>query len=326
MRVRRFAPIPRLTIVTFHHIADQGGRYQYDPDVADATPAQFRRQMETLARHCTVITMDDCVRAVEGAPLPQNPVLVTFDDGYRSCHDTALPVLKSVGIPATFFIATSYITERRLYWWERIALVLSRTKVARTTIMFPDVLEIVPHDPIMRRKLTDLIKFTPALDIERFLVELTEKLEVEWSPAIEAEAADGLIMKWDHIRTLAREGMDIESHTRRHRVLQTLDAAALRDELSGSRLDLEAQIGRPVRAVAYPVGRAISEVPRIRAAVQEAGYRIGLSNGSGVNTLWPAQLRSVLPIDRFDIRRLSTDRSMSDAMFLTSVAIPSLAY
>jgi len=34
----------------------------------------------------------------------------------------------------------------------------------------------------------------------------------------------------------------------------------------------------------------------------------------------------VMPCDPYDIRRVSTDRVMSDAMFLTQVAVPQLAY
>ena len=34
----------------------------------------------------------------------------------------------------------------------------------------------------------------------------------------------------------------------------------------------------------------------------------------------------MMPIDPFDVRRLSTDRAMSDAMFLTQIAVPRLAY
>ena len=93
-----------------------------------------------------------------------------------------------------------------------------------------------------------------------------------------------------------------------------------------ARQDLEAQIGRPVRAIAYPVGRRIHSEPRIRDALTAAGYLIGMSNCSGVNRWWPPALRGVSPIDRFDLRRLATERGMSDAMFLTQVAVPRLAY
>src|SRR6188768_4052440 len=100
----------------------------FDAGVADATPTQFRRQMEMLARYGTPIGIDELCRALDGAPLPKNPVMVTFDDGYRSCHDVALPILRAVGVRATLFVSTSFIEERRLYWWERIALAVSQTK------------------------------------------------------------------------------------------------------------------------------------------------------------------------------------------------------
>jgi peptidoglycan/xylan/chitin deacetylase (PgdA/CDA1 family) len=120
--------------------------------------------------------------------------------------------------------------------------------------------------------------------------------------------------------------MDVESHGRRHRVLQTLDAATLEDELVGSREDLEAQLGHPVRVIAYPVGRRIHGEQHIRDALAAAGYQIGMSNASGVNRWLPPSLRGLAPIDRFDLRRLSTDREMSHAMYFTQVAVPQLAY
>jgi peptidoglycan/xylan/chitin deacetylase (PgdA/CDA1 family) len=326
MQIKRFAPVPTLSIITYHHIADHDPGYLYAPDVADATPAQFRRQMETLARYFTPIGIEELLRVIDGAPLPKNPVMVTFDDGYRSCHDVALPILRAVGVRATFFVATSFIQERRLYWWERISLMLGLAKRERARITYPDAFELDVKAPSARDKLTALIKNTTSLDVDRFLDELAAAVGVEWSREIEAEYADGLIMTWDQVRTLARAGMDIESHGRKHRVLQTLDAAGLVDELDGSKADLEAQLGRPVRAVAYPVGRRITREARIRDAIAAAGYRVGMSNMSGTNRVWPAALRTVMPMDPFDVRRLATDREMSDAMYLTQVAVPRLAY
>ena len=326
MELRRFTPAPVLTILTYHHVADADPRSPFDPNIADATPVQFRRQMEALARYGTPIGIDELLRAVDGAPLPKNPVMVTFDDGYRSCHDVALPILRAVGVRATFFVSTSFISERRIYWWERIALLISQTRRATATLRYPVPLTLELGDPTVAGKLNSLIKDTRGLDVERFLGELADALGVEWNAPLETRYADDLIMTWDQVRALARAGMDVESHGRRHRVLQTLDEAGLRDELTGSREDIEAQLGRPVRAVAYPVGRRVASVQRIRRALQAAGYQIGMSNSSGVNRWWPPALRGVAPIDRFDIRRLATDRAMSDAMFLTQVAVPRFAY
>ena len=162
--------------------------------------------------------------------------------------------------------------------------------------------------------------------MSRFLDELAKAFGVEWSDELEATHANDLIMSWDQVRALSRAGMDVESHTRWHRVLQTLDDEQLKLELAGSKADLEMQLGRPVRAVAYPVGRRISHVTRIRDAVVAAGYRIGLTNASGATRIWPQPLAGMMPTDSFDVRRLSTDRSMSDAMYFTQIAVPRLAY
>ncbi|MDD1751014.1 MAG: polysaccharide deacetylase family protein [Methanothrix sp.] len=327
MQLRRFAPVPStISILTYHHVAEHDPAYPFDPGVADATPAQFRRQMEMLCRYGTPIGVDELCRALEGAPLPKNPVMVTFDDGYRSCHDVALPILRAVGMRATFFIPTAYVSERRLYWWERIAYVLSQARKPSATLTYPGPHEVVRADPKAHHKLTNMIKDTPALDIEKFLDGLCHAFGIEWNREVEARHADDIVMTWDHLRALSRAGMDVESHTRRHRVLQTLDDDQLRDELAGSREDLETQLGRPVRAIAYPVGRRISRLAKIRDAVAKAGYRIGLSNASGATRIWPLPLSGMMPADPFDVRRFATDREMSDAMYFTQVAVPSLAY
>lgn len=327
MRMRSNLPLSTVSILTYHHVADHDPTYPYDPEVADATPAQFRWQMEALAKYCTPIGIDDLLKSLDdGTELPRNAVVVTFDDGYQSCHDIALPILRAVGIRATFFIATNYVTERRLYWWERVSLILNQAKRAGRVI-YPRALDLAPRDPRSKRLVLDTIKAAPSLDLDRFLQGVADALGVPWSPEAEAEYANGLIMSWDQIRALSRAGMDVESHTRTHRVLQTLDDDALTSELTGSREDLESHLGRPVRAVAYPVGRRIGPgMERIRRAIASAGYKIGLSNASGVNRIWSGSLNELAPVDRYDVRRLSLDRSMSDAMFLAQIALPRLAY
>src|SRR6185503_14938100 len=104
-------------------------------------------------------------------------------------------------------------------------------------------IEIDPRDPTARRTLNETIKNTAHLDLDQFLTQVANALGVEWNAAIETSHANELIMTWDQIRALAKAGMDIESHTRSHRVLQTLDPDTLRSELTGSRQDLETEVG-----------------------------------------------------------------------------------
>jgi peptidoglycan/xylan/chitin deacetylase (PgdA/CDA1 family) len=319
LKVRSKVRTPLVTVLTYHHVCDPPGDYPFDPDVADATPAQFRNHLETVARYFSVIDIATLCRALDGEPLPPNPALITFDDGYRSCLEVAAPLLREVGVPAVFFISTSFTSERRLYWWERIAYLVRRTKASRVRLSYPGPVEIDFTAPGASGHLVRTVKNTNGLDVERFLDELTAAAGVAWDVALERKLADELIMTWDQVRALRDLGMDIQSHTRRHRVLQTLAPEQLADELKGSRDDLERELGRPVRAIAYPVGRSIVDMPRIRDAVVAAGYQVGFTNASGATFLNG-------DVDRFDVRRFAVDRDLSDAMFLGQMAIPMLGH
>ena len=77
-------------------------------------------------------------------------------------------------------------------------------------------------------------------------------------------------------------GFCIGSHTRSHPRLPLLaeDPAALRQELEGSKRDLEDRLGTPVRHFAYPYGQF---TPQIRDAVAQAGYHSACSVQPGFN-------------------------------------------
>lgn len=57
-------------------------------------------------------TLDDCADWLQGErPLPPRSVAVTFDDGYRSVVESALPVLSELGVPATVFVIAGRLGE-----------------------------------------------------------------------------------------------------------------------------------------------------------------------------------------------------------------------
>lgn len=322
LKLRAATRLPYLTTITYHHLADPGAEYDFDPGVADVTPEQFDRHLDLLERHFNVISIDDLVNALDGADLPPNPALITFDDGYRSCLEVAAPALIDHGMTAVFFIPTTIVEERTLFWWERIAWLLTRARrrgVTRLALEYPQARALDPADPGALGALVKVVKNTRGLDLDRFLDELTLACGVDWSRDLERELTDGLLMTWDEIRTLDAAGMDIESHSRRHRVLQTLEPHQLQDELAGARADIEKHVGRAPQAIAYPVGRPIAGDRAIRDQVLRAGYRLGFTNTSGATWLHRG-------VDPLDLDRLAMDRETSDEFLLGKLAIPPLAY
>jgi len=75
------------------------------------TPEAFGQQMRFLARAgYSTLSLDDLAhRSVSRALLPSHPVIITFDDGFRSCIEHAVPHLERFGFSATFFVVAGLV-------------------------------------------------------------------------------------------------------------------------------------------------------------------------------------------------------------------------
>jgi peptidoglycan/xylan/chitin deacetylase (PgdA/CDA1 family) len=92
-----------LPILTYHSIDSSGS-------VISTSPENFRKQMEILAKSSMKVLplREIALQIKENQDLPKNAVTITFDDGFRNLFDTAFPVLKENGFPATVFLVTSF--------------------------------------------------------------------------------------------------------------------------------------------------------------------------------------------------------------------------
>lgn len=56
----------------------------------------------------------------EGVPIPEKPIVLTFDDGWKNQYTYAYPILKKYGFTATFFIFTNAIGHKNFMTWDQI--------------------------------------------------------------------------------------------------------------------------------------------------------------------------------------------------------------
>ncbi len=91
----------QIAVLLYHHIDDQA------QSGSTITTALFREQLSHLKQQgFQFITFQQFKRFMEGGEVPDNAVLVTFDDGYSSFYTNAYPVLKQLSVPAVHFIIT----------------------------------------------------------------------------------------------------------------------------------------------------------------------------------------------------------------------------
>jgi peptidoglycan/xylan/chitin deacetylase (PgdA/CDA1 family) len=319
-RARELFPWRWLTVLTYHRISDTLAP-GWDPEVVDAPAAAFESQVKLLQRYFTLIDTRDLDAWRAGGRLPPNPAIITFDDGYRDNHDVVLPILKRLSAKAVFFVATMYIADRRVFWWELVNHALTLSPRQRLQLRYPEPLALDLAKPADRRAsvrtLLVMLKREVGVDMERFLAELYAAADVRMDGAEERRLADSLLMSWDHVRALTDAGFDVQSHSHAHRVLHTLPPEAVTADLKRSRAELESALDQPVSALAYPTGRPLGDAPALRQAVLDAGFRYGFT----VERLVPlASMR-----DWLGIPRMMMDQAIGAASYRTGLAIPALA-
>lgn len=119
-------PTPRdvtvIPILMYHYV-----RTVTDP--ADAigsnlsvTPERFAAQMQYLADHgYTTLTLREVHAILAGQlPLPERPIALTFDDGYRDFYTAAWPVLRQQGFKATSYVITDLLGEDAYLTWDML--------------------------------------------------------------------------------------------------------------------------------------------------------------------------------------------------------------
>jgi peptidoglycan/xylan/chitin deacetylase (PgdA/CDA1 family) len=102
----RTTPVP---ILMYHVIAAAPADARY-PDLFVA-PARFASHMRYLARHrYHVVTLQQVWRHWRGGrALPRKPVVVSFDDGFKSWFTRAYPILRRRGWAGTMNLALSHL-------------------------------------------------------------------------------------------------------------------------------------------------------------------------------------------------------------------------
>jgi peptidoglycan/xylan/chitin deacetylase (PgdA/CDA1 family) len=84
--------------------------------------ALFREHCRVLSRLCHPISFAQWRDSGRNrADLPQRPVLLTFDDGYRSMLTEAVPVLEEFGVPAVLFACSDPIARGEMFWYDAVA-------------------------------------------------------------------------------------------------------------------------------------------------------------------------------------------------------------
>ena len=103
-------------IIAYHHVTDA------QKNDMTVSPKLFNQHMQFLADNgYEPITLDTwCAAALHGSKLPNKPIIITFDDAWKTQFEIAVPILEKFGFKATFFAYTDVIGNRSTMTWEQL--------------------------------------------------------------------------------------------------------------------------------------------------------------------------------------------------------------
>ncbi len=267
-------------ILMYHRVNDD-----YDPFFPATPITVFAQQMEYLASHFTIFPLEEAVERMKRKDVPENAVVVTFDDGYQDNYLHAFPVLKGLSIPAAIFLATDAIGSGRVLWHDRVFSAFRETQVPFLQGL-GDNPTVYPLKTLEDKFFAqgEVLKFLRSLgdrECSFWIDNLVERLEVP-----DAREAPDLMLAWDEVRIMHRSGMSFGSHTVSHPILSQVSPERAREEIYESKRIIEENIGTAVTTFAYPSGRKQDFNGTTKAILKEAGYTCALTvvfgtNGSG---------------------------------------------
>jgi peptidoglycan/xylan/chitin deacetylase (PgdA/CDA1 family) len=280
--IRKDAPL----VLSYHRVVDDFSLHSQDSIPAMLiSVAMLERQLDWIGSRYRFVSLDELATSLQGKKsFPKPLAAVTFDDGYQDVYDHAWPLLKRKGIPAALFVVTDVIGTSKLQYHDKLYLLLvmafaSKVPSPRELLASLLALDIPPLDPQnfgngdvdYSKAVNSLLGVLPQCEIERLIGLLEKQTGLVPGPR-EAQHA----LTWEMVKKMHQSGVVVGSHTRTHAVLPNESQEKIRDEIEGSRRELEQRLGARILHFAYPDGRFNDSTVK---ALASSGYRFAYTTG-----------------------------------------------
>lgn len=277
---RRIKLYNKIVVLMYHEIRD-------DFDNIDAwtvvKKSDFIKQMEHLTNHFNIISLKDAIALMKNQILDNRDkpsVVITFDDGYKGNYQVLLPVIKSMNVPVTVFVATGHVQDQKLYWYDRLINALQPSSTPSSINLSLNHFSLsnycinknrgVKNWWETERLLCDLKTLKP--DVRENVVEDILKV-LNHKPKKSFYNISPLSIK--EVKELADcQLVTIGAHSHCHNILTQLTDDKIGETVSSSKRLLEDWTGKTVDYFSYPNGNYNDDVINI---IKKIGFGCSLT-------------------------------------------------
>lgn len=268
-------------VVMYHYVRDlQNNRY---PKIKAMDCRDFREQITYFKKNFTVITMEDMIAAWNyNMVLPENALLLTFDDGYIDAYTNIFPILHEEHMQGSFFISSKTYSENILMDVNKIHFILAS---ADTKKLVKDIFEQISfyrengnkYDIPTAEELYDTYGIANRLDdrdtifVKRVLQavlplevrkEIASVLFEKYIGIDEKTFSKELYVKYDQIKIMRDNGMHIGLHGYNHFWLANMPIKEMQEDIDYALKTMDGLIDPDNWTMSYPYGSFNEEVIR----------------------------------------------------------------
>lgn len=222
-------------------------------------PGKLKQRFETLKRgKYSVLQLGEALQHLREGDLPPRSVAITFDDGTYDFYCQAHPLLKQYGFPATVYQTTYYSVVRRPIFnlicsymlWKKRGDVIRQGEQLGLTGSLNLQTEAGRHRVV--RELIAIAERENMSGVEKdnLAARLAEFLGVDYEALRRKRILQ--LMNREELVEIARNGIDIQLHTHRHRTPE--DETLFRREIRDNRGYLQGIAGGKPVHFCYPSG------------------------------------------------------------------------
>lgn len=242
---------PGVAVLCYHGVRKSKDENMVFRDL-HVTVDELAAHCRFVKENCHPITLEAWIAAERGGPrLPARPVLLTFDDGYRSVFTIAKEVLEQYEIPAVVFVSSEPVKNRQMFW----------------------------HDTLARLEGTTLVEEWKRLPYGEWRARLEA---IGPARACSDESVYAPLRIAEVVELAEHPLFEIGGHTGSHAILSRATLAQQREEIASNRAALEEWTGREIRSFAYPNGRpSLDYTAESVRLLRETGYEMAFTTKPG---------------------------------------------
>lgn len=219
--------------------------------------AAFQQQLAWLKKNFEVVSLAEVETATKQPKTRDRLCTITFDDGYSNNFTTAFPCLRSLALPATFFITTDFVDQGKPLWIDRLEFTINQYPISQK--------EKIKTYLQLRQKFKS---YTPAernSHLARLETTTLDHLN-------HSSLGNYTAFNWSQAKQMFMGGMSFGAHTMSHPILSRLTVAEQANEILGSKQIIETHLG-PIAHFAYPNGQPGDWNDDTLELVTRAGWR-----------------------------------------------------